>query len=122
MIKLDYEKIKEKLINESLSYNFISLVLKYVEDLKEEADIQSFKSLKDSLNYYNELGGVTVHTEEINLKLKDYRSDIRLLYEKGGDEVFKLDDYFNDINKFELDLLFYIYINFIEENEIYIKI
>ena len=122
MIKLDYKKIKEKLMNNNLSYEFINLILKYVKDLKEEADIQSLKSLKDSLKYYNNLGGVTVYTEDINLKLKDYRSDIRILYQSGGDEVFKLDDYFNDINKFELDLLFYIYINFIEENEIYIKI
>ena len=113
MIKLDYKKIKEKLMNNNLSYNFINLMLKYIEDLTEEADIQSFKSLKDSLNYYNELGGVTVYNEDINLKLKDYRNDIRILYENGGGEVFKLDDYFNNINKFELDLLFYIYSQYI---------
>ena len=121
MIKLDYKKIKKKLMSNNLSYEFINLVLKYVEDLKEEADIQSLKSIKDSLNYYNELGGVTVYTKDINEKLKEYRNDIRILYENGGGEVFKLDDYFNNINKFELDLLYYIYINFIEEYEIYIK-
>ena len=122
MIKLDYKKIKKKLMSNNLSYEFINLVLKYVEDLKEEADIQSLKSIKDSLNYYNELGGVTVYNNEIYLKLKDYISDIRILYESGGGEVFLLREYFTNINKFELDLLYYIYINFIEEYEIYIKI
>ena len=122
MLRLDYKKIKKKLMNNNLSYEFINLILKYIVDLKEEADIQSFISLKDSLNYYNELGGVTVYTEDINLKLKEYRNDIRILYQNGGDEVFKLGEYFTNINKFELDLLYYIYIEFIEENEIYIKI
>ena len=120
MIKLDYKKIKKKLMNNNLSYEFINLLLKYIDDLKEEADIQSFKNISDSLNYYNKLGGVTVYSKDI--KLKDFRNDIKILYQSGGDEVFKLDDYFNDINKFELDLLYYIYINFIEEYEIYIKI
>ena len=120
MIRLDYKKIKIKLMNNNLSYEFINLILKYIKDLNEEADIQSLKSLKDSLNYYNELGGVTVYTDDI--KLKEYRNDIRILYENGGDEVFKLEDYFININKFELDLLFYIYKEFIEENESYIKI
>ena len=122
MIKLDYEKIKEKLMNNNLSYEFINLILKYVKDLIEEADIQSLKSISESLKYFSDLGGVTVYTDEINLKLKEYRSDIRILYEKGGDEVFKLDEYFTNIHKFEIDLLFYIYIEFIEENESYIKI
>ena len=122
MLRLDYKKIKEKLMNNNLSYEFINLILKYIEDLKEEADIQSFKSIGDSLKYYNGLGGVTVYADDINSKLKEYRNDIRILYENGGDEVFKLEDYFINVNKFELDLLFYIYIDFIEENEIYIKI
>ena len=121
MIKLDYEKIKEKLMNNNLSYEFINLILKYINDLKEEADIQSFKNLKDSLNYFNELGGITVYTKDINLKLKDFRSDIRLLYENGGGEIFLLREYFTNINKFELDLLCFIYVEFIEEYEIYIK-
>ena len=121
MIRLEYKKIRKKLMNNNLSYDFINLMLKYINDLKEEADIQSFKNIGDSLKYYNELGGVTVYTNDINVKLKDYRNDIRILYENGGGEVFLLREYFTNINKFELDLLYYIYINFIEGNEIYIK-
>ena len=110
------EIFKKNLEEASFTRDFIKQALEYFNELKREVEVNDYNNLEEVLDYYNRIGSFTCNTMQSELNLKDFRGDIAILKEDYP-ELLDINLYFEDIEVFELQILYVLYYNFYPEED-----
>ena len=111
------EVFKNNLENEKFSSEFIQLALNYFNELIEEMEIQEVATVEEIIDYYAKIGSFTCNTLKSENNLKELREDINRLYAFDLNNILNLMDYFQDIENFELQVLYVLYFEFFRTEE-----
>ena len=112
------EIFKNNLEYQGFSLEFIKKSLEYFKELEEEREIQEMTTMEEIIQYYDECGSYTCDTIKSEDNLKELREDIGYLYNIWGDEMLNLRLYFNNIEQFEIQLLYVLYYEFYPNDEL----
>ena len=113
----DMEIFKNNLESHNFSTNFIQKALQYFTELEEEMEVQELKSVEDILSYYNKIGSFTCNSSQSYYNLHNFREDIAKLYTCDTNNILDLNDFFFNIEDFELQVLNVLYYEFYPQEE-----
>ena len=99
------EKFKNNLEGQGFSPEFIQRALNYFNEIIEEGEIQEDLNVEDTLGYYNKIGSFTCNSSQSYYNLHNFREDISKLYTYDTNNILNLNDYFFNIEDFELQVL-----------------
>ena len=112
------EKFKNNLENQKFSSEFIQLALNYFNQLHYEAEVQEMNNLEEAIQYFDKIGSYTCNTlmieENLNLRL---REDILKLYNCDTNNILNFLKYFENIEEFEIQILYTLYFEFYPQEE-----
>ena len=121
MEKIEKMEIFQKNLEEAgFTNNFIIQSLHYFTELNEEMEVQELATVEEAIDYFAKVGSFTCSTLKSEDNLKDLRQDLYLLYPKDYSDILNFNLYFENIEEFEIRVLYTLYINFYprEEEEI----
>ena len=110
--KEEMEFFKETLKKYNFSKGFIEKVLQYFKELEEEMEVQELGSIEEILDYFSKIGSFTCNALQSEINLKELRKDINRLYAFDLNNILNPVDYFQDIEKFEIQVLYVLYFEF----------
>ena len=119
MIKMknkNLEEFKKNLEGYGFSNKFIKKTLNYFNELEEEGRIQEI-NVEDTLSYYNKIGSFTCNSSQSYYNLHNFREDIAKLYTCDINNILDLNDFFFNIEDFELQVLNVLYYEFYPQEE-----
>ena len=111
------EKFKNNLEGQGFSPEFIQRALNYFNELEEEREIQELATIEEVLDYYNRMGSFTCSSYQSFLNLHNFREDISKLYNCDTYNTLNLNDYFFNIEDFELQVLNVLFYEFYPQEE-----
>ena len=97
---------------EGFSPEFIQRALNYFNELEEEMEAGEYNILEEVLDYYNRIGSYTCNSFQSELNLINFREDLYLLYIKDSNNFLEFYLYFENIEHFEISILYSLYFNF----------
>lgn len=103
--------------NGNFSPEFIKYSLNIYKELEEEREVQEMATIEEVIQYYIIAGSFTCNSLKTEENLKEVREDIKVLYNIAGEDVMDLKLYFNNIEKFELQIIHILYYNFYPREE-----
>ena len=106
------EFFKRTLKNYSFSKEFIEKSLMYFHQLYNEMEVQELKNLEEVLDYFYRAGSFTCNAFQSEINLKDLRYDINRLYAFDLNGILNPIDFFQNIEKFEIQVLYVLYFEF----------
>ena len=106
------EFFKRTLKINSFSKEFIEKSLMYFHQLYKEMEVQELKNLEEVLDYFARVGSFTCDAFQSEINLKDLRYDINRLYAFDLNGILNPVDYFQNIEKFEIQVLYVLYFEF----------
>ena len=117
MINNNMEKFKKNLEGQGFSFEFIQKSVEYLTELEEERELQEMNTIEEVIQYYDTCGSFTCNTLESECNLQNLRSDIAKLFECDTNNIIDYSKYFENIEEFELQLLYTLYYEFyLQEN------
>ena len=108
----DMEIFKKNLEEASFTEEFIKQALQYFNQLHDEAEVQEMNNLEEALDYFNRVGSFTCNASQSYFNLHNFREDIAKLYTYDMNNILNLNDYFFNIEDFELQVLNALYYEF----------
>ena len=108
----DMEFFKETLKKYNFTQDFIKKALEYFKELYNEMEVQELGSIEEILDYFSKIGSFTCNALQSENNLKDLRYDINRLYAFDLNNILNPVDYFQDIEKFEIQVLYVLYFEF----------
>ena len=111
------EKLKNNLEGQGFSPEFIQKALNYFNEILEEGEIQEVLNVEDMLVYYSKIGSFTCNSSQSYHNLHNFREDISKLYICDTNDILNLNDYFFDIEDFELQVLNVLFYEFYPQEE-----
>ena len=111
------EKFKNNLENEKFSSEFIQLALNYFNELEEEKELKEMATIEEIIDYYAKKFSFTWNTLKSETNLKEVRKDLYLLREKDSNNLLEFNMYFENIEMFEIYVLYALYFEFYPEEE-----
>ena len=117
MKKEKMEIFKRNLEDEKFSKEFIKKALQYFTELQEEMEIQELTDIEEVIGYYAKIGSFTCNTLQTEINLKDFREDLYLLYTKDYNNILDFNLYFENIEDFEISVLYVLYFEFFRTEE-----
>ena len=112
------EIFKKNLEEANFSQEFVQKAIQYFNELQEEGKIQGL-NVEDTLGYYAKVGSFTCNASQSETNLKDLRYDINRLYTFDLNNILNLNDYFSNIEEFELQVLYTLFYEFYPQKEVY---
>ena len=109
-MKNDMGQFKRNMEEANFSQEFVQKAIEYFKGLENEMEIQEMNSLEESINYFATIGSYTCDTLQSENNLKDFREDIHLL--KDYNNILNFNLYFENIEEFEIDMLYVLYFEF----------
>ena len=106
------EEFKKNMEAFNLSNDFIKKALQYFAELEEEKELQEMATVEEVIDYYNRCGSFTYNTIQSELNLKDFRGDILKLYDCDTNNILDFSKYFENIEEFEIQILYCLYYEF----------
>ena len=111
------EEFKKNLESHNFSAKFIQLALNYFKELHEEMEVNyyedfKFNSIEDVIDFYAKSLSFTWDTFSSENNLKDLREDLYLLYVKDSNNFLEFNLYFENIEMFEIYVLYTLYFEF----------
>ena len=106
------EFFKRTLESHNFSNDFIQLALNYFNELYDEMEVQELGSIEEVLDYFSKIGSFTCNTSKSETNLKDFRYDINRLFVFDLNNILNPVDYFQDIEEFEIQVLYTLYFEF----------
>ena len=121
MVKMNMELEKMEIFKNNLkeagfTEEFIKQALNYFNELKREGEIQGL-NVEDTLYYFNVIGSFTCNTHQSEINLINLRKDLYKLYQYDINNVMNFNDYFYDIEEFELQVLYKLFYEFYPKEE-----
>ena len=110
--KEDMEFFKETLKKYNFSIEFVKKALEYFIELDEEREVQEMENIEEVIDYFSKIGSFTCNALQSENNLKDLRYDINRLYAFDLNNILNTTDYFQDIEKFEIQVLYVLYFEF----------
>ena len=110
------EVFKNNLEKAGFTTDFIGQALLYFTELEDEREVQELETLEEVIDYYNKIGSYTcsmLRTEENLLSLRD---DISNVLDRA-DGIMDPYKFFKNIEEFEIQILYTLYINFYPREE-----
>lgn len=114
--KKNMEEFKKNLKEAGFTYDFIQQALHYFSEIIEEAELEGI-SVEDTLHYYNRAGSFTCNSLQSFYNLYNFREDIAKLYTWDINNSLNLNDYFDNIEEFELQVLYTLFYEFFPQEE-----
>ena len=112
------EIFKNNLEEQGFSSGFVKKSIEYFNELHEEMELQEMTTIEEVIGYYAIIGSYTCDSLQTEENLKNYRHDIYLLSEEDYNNILSLNIYFENIEKFEIQLLYLLYYEYYpQENE-----
>ena len=111
------EVFKKNLGNQDFSPEFIKKVLTYFNELEEESEVQEVKKISEVIQYFDKIGSYTCNKVESDHNLKDFREDILKLFNCDTNNILNLNLYFENIEEFEIQILYCLYYGFYPQEE-----
>ena len=111
------EKFKTNLEGQRFSPEFIQRALNYFNELTEEMEVQELASIEEAIQYYDKIGSYTCNTLTSEENLKEVREDILKLYEKDSNNILNFSKYFENIEMFEIYVLYVLLFEFYPHEE-----
>ena len=106
------EIFQKNLEGHGFSNDFIKKALEYFNELEEEKEVQEMATIEEVIDYYNRCGSFTFNTIQSELNLKDFRGDILKLYDCDTNNILDFSKYFENIEEFEIQILYCLYYEF----------
>ena len=104
------EQFKNNLEGQGFSTEFIQRAIEYFTELEEEMEVQEMSNIEEAIQYYDSVGSYTCNTLQSENNLKEVREDIAWLKDNYPD--LDLDLYFQNIEHFEIQILFILFNEF----------
>ena len=111
------EIFKNNLERQGFSQEFIKKSLEYFNELEEERELQEINTIIDVIDYYSKSGNFTCNSLQSELNLKDFRKDIYKLHACDLNNILNPLDYFENIEEFEIEILYTLYLEFFPREE-----
>ena len=110
------EIFQKNLEEANFSKDFVIQSLHYFNELKREGEIQGL-NVEDTLYYFNVIGSFTCNTQQSETTLINLRKDLSKLKDYDYNNVMNFKDYFNNIENFELQVIFTLFYEFYPQEE-----
>ena len=117
MKKEKMEVFKRNMEEANFSNEFIQLALNYFSELQEEMEVQEMKTIEEVIDYFARIGSYTCNTLQSENNLKEVREDLYLLYTKDYNNILDFNLYFENIEDFEISVLYVLYFEFYPQEE-----
>ena len=111
------EEFKKALEEANFSLEFIKKSLEYFNELEEEKEIEELNNLGEVIDYFARVGSYTCNSLQSEENLKELREDLYLLYLKDSYNILKFSKYFENIEEFEIQILYVLFYDFYTEWE-----
>ena len=111
------EIFKKNLEEANFSREFILKSLEYFNELNKELEVQELETVEEAIDYFAKVGSFTCNTWQSEDNLKDLRQDLYLLYPKDYNDILNFILYFENIEEFEISILYTLYLEFYPEEE-----
>ena len=102
---------------QGFSTKFIQRALNYFNELEEEIEVQEMEGVEDVIQYFDKCGSYTRNTLNSKENLKNFRKDILMLYECDTNNILDFSKYFENIEVFEMQLIYVLYFEFYPQEE-----
>ena len=113
MVKMEKMEIFQKnLEGHGFSTLFIKKALDYFNELEDEKEVQELINIEEVIQYYNKINSYTCDTIQSELNLKDFRGDILKLFDCDTNNILDFSKYFENIEEFEIQILYCLYYEF----------
>ena len=115
------EIFKNNLEEAGFTEDFIIQSLSYFNEISKEGEIQGL-GVEDTLSYFNKIGSFTCNALQSFYNLHNFREDLYKLYQYDTNNILNPIDFFQNIEKFEIQVLYTLYFEFYPQEEINWKI
>ena len=118
MDKMETMEIFQKNMEEAgFTTDFIIQSLHYFNELEEEREVQEINNIIDVIDYYSRTGSFTCNSLQSFYNLHNFRQDLAKLYNWDSNNILSYSDFFEDIEKFEIQVLYVLYFKFYPQEE-----
>ena len=112
------EIFKKNLETLNLSNDFIKKALDYFNELEDEKEANDFyNKVEEVIDDYNRCGSFTYNTIQSEENLINFRKDILKLFDCDTNNILDFSKYFENIEEFEIQILYCLYYNFFPEED-----
>ena len=106
------EIFKKNLEGHGFSTEFIKKALEYFTELNEEMEVQELINIEEVIQYYNKINSYTCDILQSEENLINFRKDILKLFDCDTNNILDFSKYFQNIEEFELQILYVLYYEF----------
>ena len=111
------EIFKNTLEGQGFSTEFIKKALNYFNELEEEIEVQEMSTVEDVIQYFDRCGSYTCNTSNTEENLKNFRKDILKLFNCDTNNILNFNTYFENIEEFEIQILYTLFYEFYPREE-----
>ena len=111
------EIFKNNLKEAGFTEEFIKQALQYFTELEKEKEIQELNNLGEVIDYFARVGSYTCNSLQSELNLRYFRKDLYLLHTKDYNDILNFNLYFENIEEFELQVLYTLFFEFYPQEE-----
>ena len=111
------EIFKENLEEAGFTNDFIVQTLHYFNLIKMEKEVEELNNLLEAIDYYNRTGSFTCNSLQSFYNLHNFTKDLAKLYNWDNNNILNYADFFEDIEKFEIQVLYVLYFEFYPQEE-----
>ena len=111
------EMFKNNLEEANFSLEFVKKALEYFKELEEEMEVQEMENIEEVINYYARIGSFSCNTLKSEGNLKGFREDLYLLYTKDYNDILNFNQYFENVEEFEIDVIYVLYFEFYPQED-----
>ena len=111
------EIFKKNMEEAGFTSDFIVQALHYFNQLKEEGEVQEINSLIEVIDYYSKTGSFTYNSLQSFYNLYNFREDLYKLYFYDTHNSLDFFVYFENIEEFEIRILYTLYLEFYPREE-----
>ena len=111
------EIFQKNLEGQGFSTEFIKKALEYFTELNEEMELQEMSNIEEAIQYYDSVGSYTYNTLQSENNLINFRKDIAKLFNCDTNNILDFSKYFENIEEFEIQILYILYFEFYPQEE-----
>ena len=111
------EVFKKNLEEQGFSQKFIQRALNYFTELNEEIEVQVLNNIELAIQYFDRCGSYTCNTLQSEENLREIRKDILKLFNCDTNNILNFNTYFENIEEFEIQILYTLFYEFYPREE-----
>ena len=118
MDKIEKMEVFQKNLEEAgFTNDFIIQALHYFNELRREGEIQGIPNLIEVIDYYDKTGSFTYNSLQSFYNIYNFREDLYKLYFYDTHNSLDFFVYFENIEEFEIRILYALYLEFYPREE-----